>query len=394
MPQRTPPAIPIAEAIRTIYARGLTTSTGGNISLRGDGESLWMTPAGFDKAEVAPEDIVHVDARGTVTGRHRPSSELPFHRRIYDTRPDIDAIVHAHPVNLVAFCVCRQTPEPQLFAPAARLCDPIAYAPYELTGTDRLADAAGHAFEGGAHVALLENHGVLTTGATLDEAVARLEALDLLAEIQINLARLGAARAHPPSTPSSTVVIPGQPADEGQHLAELHWLDARTRATRLLRGIGECITSRSDDGQLLVLCDGTITTGATGPRAELHARVHANDPAIRVVISASPPAATALAITGRPLQTHAIPESHVVLRQVHSGSLAAAPLDRVDLRRPVLLLDQLGAVVAGRTAFEAFDRLEVLEATARTLIAGSSLGPIHALSTEQIDELNQAFDLS
>lgn len=387
MSQGIDPSTQIAEAMRTIYRCGLTTSTGGNISVRGDDGALWITPAGYDKGAIEPEDIVRAGETG---GRHRPSSELPLHRMIYENRPDLRAVVHAHPANLVAFCICRRAPAPRLFDPAGRLCGPIAYAPYEMTGTDRLARATVDAMGPAHQSVLLENHGVLTSGATLDEALARLTALDLLAEIEVNLARLGAT-PEPVAPAGFGDTLPGEPVEQDSLLAELRWLDLRARQTRLIRGLGECITLCGADGRLLTLCDGTASTEATGPRVDLHTRVHANDPAIRVVISSNPPAATAFAIAGQPLPTLAIPESHVILRQVRIAGIADAPLDLVDLAHPVMLLDQLGVVVAGRSAFEAFDRLEVLEATAQALIAGASLGEIHSLSAAQVAELNRAF---
>src|SRR5262245_54852722 len=86
--------------IDRIYRHRMTTTSGGNLSIR-DGDDVWITPARVDKGTLRRTDIVRVHPDGTVDGPHRPSSELPFHQAIYQARPDLHAIVHAHPVALV-----------------------------------------------------------------------------------------------------------------------------------------------------------------------------------------------------------------------------------------------------------------------------------------------------
>jgi ribulose-5-phosphate 4-epimerase/fuculose-1-phosphate aldolase len=93
--------------MQRIYQGRMTTLSGGNLSILDEDGSLWITPAGTDKGRLTPNDIVHVLADGSVEGPHRPSSELPFHRAIYASRPDLRAIVHAHPPALAAFSIAR-----------------------------------------------------------------------------------------------------------------------------------------------------------------------------------------------------------------------------------------------------------------------------------------------
>jgi len=109
----------IMRAMGRVYRYRMTTTSGGNISARDDDGIIWITPAGVDKGGLTREDIVRVRPDGATEGRHRPSSELPFHRAIYAARPDRRAIVHAHPVALVAFSVCRRVPDTRLL-PTAR----------------------------------------------------------------------------------------------------------------------------------------------------------------------------------------------------------------------------------------------------------------------------------
>src|SRR5579863_9882503 len=89
-------------AMERIYRYRMTTTSGGNLSLREDNGDIWITPARVDKGSLRREDIVCVHPDGMADGIRSPSSELPLHQKIYSRRPDIRGIVHAHPVALVA----------------------------------------------------------------------------------------------------------------------------------------------------------------------------------------------------------------------------------------------------------------------------------------------------
>src|SRR3954454_8745896 len=108
----------IMRAMERIYRYRMTTTSGGNLSIRDDAGDVWITPARVDKGSLRREDIVHVRGDGTAEVPHPPSSELPFHRAIYAARPDVRGIVHAHPVALVAFSICRRGPPTPPLPPA------------------------------------------------------------------------------------------------------------------------------------------------------------------------------------------------------------------------------------------------------------------------------------
>jgi len=69
---------------------------------------IWVTPSAIDKGTLRPSDIICVKKDSTIIGRHKPSSEFPFHRAIYNIRSDIKAIIHAHPPALVSFSIVRK----------------------------------------------------------------------------------------------------------------------------------------------------------------------------------------------------------------------------------------------------------------------------------------------
>src|SRR3978361_1527490 len=95
----------IVETIERIYRYRMTTTSGGNISVRDENGDIWITPARVDKGSLRREDVVCGGAGGRVEGLPPPSSEFPFHLGIYRQRPEVRAVVHAHPVALVAFSI-------------------------------------------------------------------------------------------------------------------------------------------------------------------------------------------------------------------------------------------------------------------------------------------------
>src|SRR5665647_1008918 len=105
-----------------IYGYGMTTTSGGNLSILDDNGDIWITPAGVDKGSLTRSDIVCVKPDGSVVGNHRPSSEYPFHQLIYRTRPDLKAVVHAHPPALVAFSIVRKIPNLHLLPTDHLIC--------------------------------------------------------------------------------------------------------------------------------------------------------------------------------------------------------------------------------------------------------------------------------
>ena len=97
------PTEQIKVIIGRIYRDGMTTTSGGNISIKDTDGNIWITPSGIDKGALTAKDIVCMKADGTVAGAHKPSSEYPFHKAIYEARPELTAVIHAHPPGLVAF---------------------------------------------------------------------------------------------------------------------------------------------------------------------------------------------------------------------------------------------------------------------------------------------------
>ena len=171
----------ITLTIGRIYQRGLTTTSGGNISICDENGDIWVTPSGVDKGSLGSSDIVCIKKDGTKAGQHKPSSEFPFHRAIYEARPDIKAIIHAHPPALVSFSIVRKIPDTNIISQARHICGPVGYAEYKLPGSQALGISIAKEFQKGLSSVIMENHGTVVGGSDLSDAFQRFETLEFCA---------------------------------------------------------------------------------------------------------------------------------------------------------------------------------------------------------------------
>ncbi|HPE68949.1 MAG TPA: class II aldolase/adducin family protein [Thermotogota bacterium] len=167
------------------WDRKLTESTGGNMSLRAGGKVL-ITPTTVIKHFLVPEDIVTLSLEGEkVSGLREPSSEYRMHLNIYGQCADAGAVFHAHPVHATALAVMQQPFPVNALPETALTLAPIAYLPYRMPGTDAFARVFSEGLQRGARVFVLQNHGVTVVGKSIEEAYARLETLEFLAQIAL-----------------------------------------------------------------------------------------------------------------------------------------------------------------------------------------------------------------
>ena len=110
------PAEKIAFFMTRLYDNKLTTTSGGNLSIMDENGTMWISPSGVDKAHLTADDIMWVTPDGVTHGKHKPSSEYPFHLAILRSRPDLHAVLPAHPAALVAYSHERRLPAMNLRA--------------------------------------------------------------------------------------------------------------------------------------------------------------------------------------------------------------------------------------------------------------------------------------
>jgi L-fuculose-phosphate aldolase len=178
----------IVEVCRRLYERGLIAGPDGNVSVRIAADRLLVTPAGMSKVDVRASDLVELRLDGTRAGgksaatRHEASSEVQVHLAAYAARPDVRAVVHAHPPVATGFSVAGETVEHDLLSELKYGVGHVPLVPYETPGTRALADRAAILF--GIHdVVLLQHHGAVALGPSLLLAHQRMESLEHAARI-------------------------------------------------------------------------------------------------------------------------------------------------------------------------------------------------------------------
>jgi L-fuculose-phosphate aldolase len=178
---------------RRLYERGLIAGQDGNVSVRVAADTVLVTPAGMSKVDVGAEDLVEVSLDGVrQAGRGRASSELTVHLRVYRRRPDVVAVVHAHPPTATAFSIAGESLVAQVLPEIMFQMGEVALVPYVTPGTEALADA----FEPliATHDAfLMAHHGATTVGPSLEVAHQRMESLEHAAGILFRARALGRA---------------------------------------------------------------------------------------------------------------------------------------------------------------------------------------------------------
>jgi L-fuculose-phosphate aldolase len=185
----------IVLASHRVYERGYVTATDGNLSARLPNGNILVTPASLNKGQVGESDLVEVTATGTaVTLSRKASSELSMHLFIYEHRPDVKSIVHAHPPHATGFATAR-IPFPDALLPEVILgLGAIPLADYATPSTIEVS-ASLAPFVQEANAVLLSNHGVVTFGTTVEEAYFRMEKVEHAAHILFVARMLGGEKS-------------------------------------------------------------------------------------------------------------------------------------------------------------------------------------------------------
>lgn len=184
----------MALCCRQLAARGLIAGRDGNLSVRIGPQRVLVTPSGQIKALLTAADMVEVDLAGKPRsrGRRKPTSELDLHLRILRHRPDVRAIVHAHPPTATGFAVAGQEIPDNLLPELIFVVGPVPLVPYGSSGTPELGERVVPFLDDTrCNALLLANHGAVTMGTTLDEAWIRMESLEHSARIIAAAQRIG-----------------------------------------------------------------------------------------------------------------------------------------------------------------------------------------------------------
>jgi L-fuculose-phosphate aldolase len=408
-----------------IYRFGMTTTSGGNLSIVDESGDLWITPASVDKGSISARDIICVRKDGTIEGIHKPSSEYPFHLAVYKKRPDVRAVLHAHPAALVACSIVHRLPDTRLMPQVEYICGKPGYAPYALPGSEHLGANIAEEFAKGHNTVMLENHGIVTAGETLFEAFQRFETLDFCARIELKARTLGEVR--PLSDEQLNMMrtarnlLPefeseGHTSREKELRKQMCGMIRRAYEHELITSTGGTFSVRIggdeflitpngldrkylEEGDLILVRRGERETGKVPSRSVLlHREIYRRHPQINAVIIAHPPNVMAFGVSGIRFDARTIPESYYVLRDIPALAYGTQFMDtetltgKLSKNVPAVLVENDCLIVTGESLLQAFDRLEVAEFSAHAILQAKALGPVKAITEKQVAELHAAFN--
>ena len=172
---------------------GYTVETWGNISYRDKETNLvYLTPSGMDYSKITEEDVIVCDLSGNIAeGKRKPTIEKDLHLGVYKARPEVNAIIHTHPIYSTVFS-CAGEDIPLVIDEAAQtLGCAIKTAPYALPGSQELADNCVKALGTEANACLLMSHGAVCVGETMDAAFKVSTVLEVTAQIYYMVNSMG-----------------------------------------------------------------------------------------------------------------------------------------------------------------------------------------------------------
>lgn len=419
------PAEQLALIIGRIYRSGLTTTSGGNLSIMDENGDMWITPAGVDKGSLTAADIMCVKADGTIVGRHRPSSEYPFHKAIYQIRPKMRAVIHAHPPGLVTFSVIHQIPDTSIIPQAHDVCGPIGFAKYDVPGSNALGESIAAEFQKNPEykAVIMENHGVVLCGEDIGDAYQRFETLELCARTILNAKTLGEPNY---LTPEQVLMhekyLPNfqhfmnvtHPSDERAIRSEICRLVRRACDQRLMSSSYGTVSMRWKDNDFLItpsgiqrwdineddivqIKDGMAEAGKRPSRASaLHFEIYRRNPKVQAIVLTQCPSLMGFCTTDSEFNVRTIPESWIFLQDVPKFPFGIQYTDPVTVadafkNRSCVMLANDSVIVASDSLINAFDRLEVAEFSAKSLILAAPAGKLHPITDQEVEDLRVAF---
>ena len=312
-------------------------------------------------------------------------------------------------------------------AKAAEICGDIGFAGYEVPGSEALGNLVSAEFEKGHNCILLQNHGVCTSGKDLLEAFERFETLDYLARIEIKAEALGKIRPLDAETRALSRTLEKKlmpefiPAEHSVRECEL-----REEMVKLINRSYNRMLSFSTDGtfsarvsqdqflvtpkgldrmnlrndELVLIQDNYREMGKIPSRAAgFFKAIYDTHPWVNAIIVSKPVNVMGYAVTEEKIDTKTIPESYILLRDIVDIPCAEhykdpmATVKKIAPNAPVIMLRNDCLLTVGSTLLQAFDRLEVAEFCANSLLASKRLGGVKPINEEQKKDLIKAFHL-
>jgi len=422
------PAEQLAVIIGRIYRSGMTTTSGGNLSIKDENGDIWITPSAVDKGNLRPDDIMRVKPNGEIIGKHKPSSEFPFHKAIYDMRPDMTAVIHAHPPGLVAFSIVHEVPNTNIIPQAKRICGKVGFAPYDVPGSLELGEKIAEEFRKHPDykAVIMENHGVVLCGKDLMDAYERFETLEFCARTIINSKTLGEPtfltdeeimqfeRSLPTNYPhfmdvsypsderairSEIVEIVRRSCDQGLMISSYGTVSVRWRGNDFLITPPGIARWDIEPEQIVQVRGGMVEAGKTPSRSvAMHQKIYQLHPHINSIIITQSPHLMAFATSGEKFDVRTIPESWIFLQDIPTVDYGVQygennPIPEMVGKIPAVLMANDSVIVTGDKLLNTFDKLEVAEFSAKSLIMAAPIGKLKPINEAEIEDLRVAFNV-
>ncbi|MCX4362090.1 MAG: class II aldolase/adducin family protein [Clostridia bacterium] len=405
----------VLEAMNRVYSNALTTTSGGNISAIDEQGHIFITPSGIDKGTLTIDDIVEVLPDGTCIGKHAPSMELPFHSNIYRECKDIKAIVHAHAPAAVAYACMRVAPDSSCARVYEDKLGKIAGSRYALPGSLKLGEIVMQGFKDGYRTVMMDNHGATVGGADMQKALAMYETLDYLCRSLFQAQILGGAKYIDKKINLKSSVYPVKKIDGGD-IAKREELTAfikRAYKGQLVGSGWGTLAIRDKNGVLFNAdCDspldlskedivryenGAVSADKPCKYLDLILKIFEKTPEAQSIFVSMPAAVMGFAMANVEFDARLIPESYIMLKDVKRLPYSAIGnydfiADALTTVCPVTVIDNECIITIGKNTLKAFDRLEVCDYSARSVLLAKSVAKINPIDGTQVKEIDDNFN--
>ena len=404
----------VLTAMQRVYGNALTTTSGGNISAMDENGHIFITPSGIDKGTLTIDDIVEVLPDGTKIGKHAPSMELPFHSNIYKTCKDIKAIVHAHAPAAVAYACMNLAPDPHCARVYADALGEITTTKYALPGSLQLGDIVMGGFEKGYRTVMMDNHGATVGAPTMAEALSKYETLDYLCRTLFHAAGLGGAKniSETIALKSKDYKIAKLSAEESKKAEIVAFIKRAYKGQLVGCGWGT-LALRDGKGflfnpprlspddlekeDIVKFENGALSAETKCAYIPLIERIFAEREEVNAVFLSMPAATMGFAVSNRFIDARLIPESYIMLKDVVQLPYAAMDdfsliIKALTTKSPAIVIDNECAITIGKNATKVFDRMEVLDYSARSILLAKSVAKINPINEEEVKAIDDVFN--
>lgn len=409
--------IGVMNTINRVYYNALTTTSGGNISCMDENGIIYITPSGVDKGSLTENDIVTVQADGEVQGIHKPSMELPFHSNIYKCRPDIRAVVHAHAPAVVAYATARKIPDSSVCPCYEKLLGKVTDSVYDLPGSLSLGEIVKAKFEQGYNSVMMHNHGATVGADNLENAFRKYETLDNLCLALINASILGGIKM-PNAIVDYSIKAKCEEGtfneEEKQIASQMASFIKRSHYQKLVSTSLGTLCVKTSCGDILFNSDSVGRDNITAEQISKYSNgkfvnskdsvsdylkvaveIFAQIPEAKVCFISMPSASMGFSISHKYFDAKLIPESYIMLKnavQLPCGTSAKDIAKAMATDKPLALVDNAFVVTIGKNITKAFDRMEVTDYSARSIIQACSIANITPINDEQSAEIDRTFN--